>query len=105
MNKKIFVCFVIASSAALTPDFGGARAQSYPNQPIRLIVPYAAGGGVDMVARAITPKLSERLGQNVVIDNRGGAGGNIGTELAAKTEPNGYNLVMGAAAFAINVTL
>jgi tripartite-type tricarboxylate transporter receptor subunit TctC len=70
-----------------------------------LIVPYAAGGGVDMIARVIAPRLSERLGQPVVIENRGGAGGNIGTELAARSEPNGYTLVMGAAALAINASL
>lgn len=105
MDKKFSVCFIIAASVALASGSGGAFAQGYPNQPIRFIVPYAAGGGVDMVARAIAPKLSERLGQSVVVDNRGGAGGNIGTELAAKTDPNGYTLVMGAAAFAINVSL
>jgi tripartite-type tricarboxylate transporter receptor subunit TctC len=84
---------------------GSAYAQSYPNQAIRFIVPYAAGGGVDIVARAIAPKLSESVGQPVVIDNRGGAGGNIGTELAARAEPNGYTIVMGAAALAINTSL
>src|SRR5574340_1599225 len=105
MDKTFSVCFAIAASAALAPGFGDAFAQGYPSQPIRLIVPYAAGGGVDIVARAIAPKLWERLGQPVVIDNRGGAGGNIGTGLSAKTVPNGYTLVMGAAAFAINVSL
>ncbi len=68
-------------------------------------MPYAAGGGVDMVARVVAPKLSERLRQPVVIDNRGGAGGNIGTEFAARSDPNRYTLVMGAAALAINVSL
>ena len=105
MDKNFSACFTLVASAALALSSGGAFAQGYPGQPIRFIVPYAAGGGVDIVARAIAPKLSERLGQSVVIDNRGGAGGNIGTELAAKTEPNGYTLVMGAAAFAINVSL
>lgn len=105
MNKTFSVCCAIAASAALASGSGDAFAQGYPSQPIRLIVPYAPGGGVDIVARAIAPKLWERLGQPIVIDNRGGAGGNIGTELAAKTEPNGYTLVMGAAAFAINASL
>jgi len=105
MDKNFSACFTLVASAALALSSGGAFAQGYPGQPIRFIVPYAAGGGVDIVARAIAPKLSERLGQSVVIDNRGGAGGNIGTELAAKAEPNGYTLVMGAAAFAINVSL
>ncbi len=80
-------------------------AQSYPIKPIRLIVPYPAGGGVDTLARLIAPKLTERLGQQVVVDNRGGAGGNIGTELAARAAPDGYTMVMGAAALAINVSL
>lgn len=105
MNKNYSVCFTLIASAVLALSPGDAFAQSYPNQSIRFIVPYAAGGGVDMIARVIAPMLSERLGQSVVIDNRGGAGGNIGTELAAKTEPNGYILVMGAAALAINVSL
>lgn len=105
MDRKFSICFTLAASVALALGSSGALAQGYPNQLIRLIVPYAAGGGVDMAARLIAPKLSENLGQSVVIDNRGGAGGNIGTELAAKADPNGYTLVMGAAALAINVSL
>jgi tripartite-type tricarboxylate transporter receptor subunit TctC len=105
MTKTSYVCFAVAACGALAWSASDARAQGYPNQPIRLIVPYAAGGGVDLIARAVAPKLTEKLGQPVVIDNRGGAGGNIGTELAARTEPNGYTLVMGAAALAINVSL
>lgn len=106
MYKNLSARCVIAACAALTAGWGGASfAQTYPTQPIRFIVPYAAGGGVDIIARALAPKLSERLGQPVVIDNRGGAGGNIGTELAARAEPNGYTIVMGAAALAINVSL
>jgi tripartite-type tricarboxylate transporter receptor subunit TctC len=80
-------------------------ADAYPSKPIRFIVPYPAGGGVDMLARVVAPRLSERLGQQVVVDNRGGAGGNIGTELAARSVPDGYTIVMGAAALAINVSL
>ena len=72
----------------------GAQAQIYPNQPIRLIVPWPAGGGVDTSARIISQPLAERLGQNIVIENRGGAGGNIGTELAARAKPDGYTLLM-----------
>lgn len=68
---------------------GNGLAQSYPIKPIRFIVPYPAGGGVDTLARLIAPKLTERLGQQVVVDNRGGAGGNIGTELAARAAPDG----------------
>ncbi len=84
---------------------GNGLAQSYPVKPIRFVVPYPAGGGVDTLARLIAPRLAERLGQQVVVDNRGGAGGNIGTELAARAAPDGYTMVMGAAALAINVSL
>jgi tripartite-type tricarboxylate transporter receptor subunit TctC len=105
MHRNQVFRHAIAASAMLFMGVDSTYAQSYPNQPIRFIVPYAAGGGVDMVARAVGPTLSERLGQPVVIDNRGGAGGNIGTELAARAEPNGYTIVMGAAALAINTSL
>jgi tripartite-type tricarboxylate transporter receptor subunit TctC len=95
----------LALGALLASIAGPARAQAYPTQPIRFIVPYTAGGGVDAIARTIGQRLSLRLGQPVVIDNHGGAAGNIGTELAARAEPNGYTIMMGAAALAINVTL
>jgi tripartite-type tricarboxylate transporter receptor subunit TctC len=68
---------------------------AYPDKPIRIIVPYPPGGMTDILARAIGQKLTERLGQPVIIDNRGGAGGTIGSNLAAKSPPDGYNLVLG----------
>ena len=75
-----------------------AHAQdAYPGKPIKLIVPYAAGGPTDIVARTVGMKLTERIGQQLVIDNRGGANGIIGMELAAKAPADGYNLVMGGA--------
>jgi tripartite-type tricarboxylate transporter receptor subunit TctC len=83
----------------------GLRAQSYPNRPIRIIVPFAAGGAVDILSRAVGQKLSEQWGQQVVIDNRAGAGGNIGAELAARAAPDGYTIMMGDAAHANAVTL
>jgi tripartite-type tricarboxylate transporter receptor subunit TctC len=72
-----------------------ADAQTYPSKPIRLIVGFAPGGNTDTVARVVGQKLGERLGTQVVIDNRGGAGGTIGTELAAHANPDGYTLTMG----------
>jgi len=80
------------------------HAQNYPNQPIKLIVPWPPGGGVDTSARIISQPLSERLGQSIVVENRGGAGGNIGTEAAAKAKPDGYTLLMGSSSpNAINI--
>jgi tripartite-type tricarboxylate transporter receptor subunit TctC len=71
-----------------------AGAQEYPVRPIRLIVPFAPGGGTDLVGRVIAPKLSERLGKPVIVDNRGGAGAILGTTMAAKANPDGYTLLI-----------
>ncbi len=97
-------CLLCAALVAGTA--GTAPAQSgYPNRPVRVIVPSSAGGGTDIVARIIAPRLSERLGQQVVIDNRPGAGTMIGIELAAKSPPDGYTLLMGLSTLAINSAL
>jgi tripartite-type tricarboxylate transporter receptor subunit TctC len=84
---------------------GGAFAQAYPNRPIRLIAPSSAGSGVDFVSRIVAQPLSEELGQQVVVDNRAGAGGNIGAEMAAKALPNGYTLIMATPSQLINAIL
>ena len=79
---------------ALCLGYGGAFAQTYPDRPVRLISPFPAGGSVDLVGRMVAVKLSENLGQQVVVDNRSGASGNIGTELAARAAPDGYTLLV-----------
>ncbi len=82
-----------------------AFAADYPTRPIRIVVPYPAGGPVDITARAIGPKLTAAVGQPVVIDNRGGAGGIVGSDLVAKSAPDGYSLLLCTTANAINASL
>lgn len=84
------VAFLLAALAA-----GTATAQTYPVKPVRLVVPFPAGGPTDIVGRTMAQKMSELLGQQVIVDNRGGAGGLIGTEHVAKSAPDGYTLLMG----------
>ncbi len=84
--------FAVAAAALAA---GGAAAQGYPNKPIKLISPYPPGGGTDAAARIIAQALGDQMGQQVVVDTRGGASGLIGTELAAKSAPDGYTIVLG----------
>ena len=91
-----------AAVAALLLSLAGAASGQYPTHPVRFIVPSAAGGGTDIIARAISLRLSETLGQQFVVDNRPGAGQMIGIELAAKAPPDGHTLLMAASTLAIN---
>jgi tripartite-type tricarboxylate transporter receptor subunit TctC len=86
----------IVLAACVACLHGTAFAQSYPNQTIRLVVPYTPGTGMDMIARTVGPKLSERLGQPVIVDNKPGASGNIGADAVAKSAPDGYTLMVTA---------
>jgi tripartite-type tricarboxylate transporter receptor subunit TctC len=94
-----------AGAAALPATSRIAWAQAYPSRPVRLIVPAPPGGGYDLTARLISQVLSERLGAPFIVDNRPGAGGNIGTETVVHAPPDGYTLLLVAAANAINATL
>ncbi|MGZ5146051.1 MAG: Bug family tripartite tricarboxylate transporter substrate binding protein [Burkholderiales bacterium] len=91
-STALLAAIALALGAFDTP----AATPSYPERPIRMIVPYAPGGNIDTTARAIAPGLTEALGQQIIIDNRGGAGGRIGTALGTKAPPDGYTLVLGA---------
>jgi len=94
-----------AGAAALPAASSVARAQAYPTRPVRIIVGFPAGGGADITARLMGTWLSERLGQPVVIENRPGANGNIGTEAAVNAPPDGYTLLLVAANNAVSATL
>ncbi|MCX8115990.1 MAG: tripartite tricarboxylate transporter substrate-binding protein, partial [Burkholderiaceae bacterium] len=96
--------FLAAAACALLAQ--SAVAQSYPSKPVRIVVPFPAGGTTDIVARLVGSELQKMWGQPVVIENRGGAGGNIGTDVVAKSPADGYTLLMGTVGtHAINVSL
>jgi len=97
MQRLFIILALIVSDAAL--------AQTYPAKPVRVVVPFPPGGGTDIVARTVTPKMAEILGQPFVIENRAGAGGNIGTEVVARSPADGYTLLVASASTAINTTL
>jgi len=100
---KVFLLCGYAICLALMAQ--ASCAQQYPVKPIRFIVPFTAGGGADLVARLVAVPLGERLGQQVVVDNRGGAGCSIGTDMAAKTAPDGYTMVLTSTNLAAAVSL
>ncbi len=97
-----FACACASADAATTRD----SASTYPNRPIRLIAPFVPGGPTDIVARVVAQKLSDNLKQTVVVDNRGGAGGSVGMQLAASAAPDGYTFVLGSSGnLAVNPAL
>lgn len=104
-SKRAVMKLMVAATgtAALGAMTRGASAQNWPSRPITLIVPYPAGGGVDAMARLVAEKLTAVLGQNVIVENKGGGGGNIGVRLAARSDPDGHTLMLGhSATTAIN---
>jgi len=104
--NKIKYLYLLAAVTAIAAPVTPALAQAFPGKSIRWILPYPPGGGSDTIARPFARKLSENIGQQVIIDNRGGAGGNIGMEAAARAAPDGYTVVMGLTAqLAVNPAL
>ena len=101
---RVRVRAAIAALATLSAAFS-AVAQTYPAKPIRIVVPFAPGGGTDILTRVLAPRLSELMKQQIVVDNRPGAGSQIGTEVAAKAPADGYTLLMVDTAFTTNPTL
>jgi len=99
MKIRRSVLGLAATTAFAFAALGPADAQaSYPERPITMVVPFPAGGSTDLVARVVAEKMSQDLGQQVVVDNRGGAGGNVGAAAAAKADPDGYTILMGTVA-------
>jgi len=103
--RKTVLIAVFFATAIAAAQFAAAQTDIYPARPVRLIVAFPPGGSVDVVARLVAPRLSESLGQPVVIDNRSGASGNIGTEFAARARPDGYTLLIHTIPFVANVHL
>lgn len=96
--KRFWVCMALLAA-------GVAQAQPYPTRPVRIVVPFAPGGGIDFVARLTASHLQQGLGQNVIVDNRPGAGGIVGSEVAAKAAPDGYTLLAVPISHAVNISL
>ncbi len=96
-GKKAWMAAALVLLAA-----GSVAAQNYPTRPVRLIVPFAAGGPTDVIARIVAQKMTESLGQQVVVDNRAGAGGNIGMGLAAAAPPDGHTVIIVSSSFVVN---
>jgi tripartite-type tricarboxylate transporter receptor subunit TctC len=99
MTQRFLARLGLAFALALAP--GLAAAQAWPTKPVKMVVPFAAGGATDVVARLLAQKLSEEWGQSVVVENRVGAGGNIGGDAVAKSPPDGYTLLMASGAIVI----
>ena len=103
MKHSLLSAFAALSMLAATP--GTSHAQTFPTKPMRIVAPFAPGGGTDFIARQVADKLSQKLGQPVLVENRPGAGGNLGAELALKAPADGYTLLLIAGSYTVNASL
>jgi tripartite-type tricarboxylate transporter receptor subunit TctC len=101
----VFCAAIVFGGACLAQAAPRAAGQAWPSKPVRFVAPFAPGGPVDIIGRLIGVKLTEYLGQQIIIDNRPGAGGNIGTAAVAKSAPDGYTALVTSSAFVVNVSL
>ena len=97
MTKQAHKSLMVAAAVAGSMFAGQALAQAWPAKPIRMVVPFPVGGGSDSTARILSQRLQDRLKQQIIIENRTGAGGAIGTEFAARAAPDGYTILLGSA--------
>src|SRR5438045_7636152 len=104
ISKRCFLASIIVAVGLFWPSLARAQ-ESYPNQNVRFLVAFPAGGPTDAIARILGDRLTEKWGQSVVIENRGGAGGNIAARQVAKAEPNGYTVLVTTSAYAVNPSL
>jgi len=96
------IAYKMVAAAALAAALMPVNAQNYPSKTVRMVIPFAAGGNTDIIGRIFVPKMAELLGQQIIVDNRGGAGGTIGTEAVKRAAPDGYTLLMASAGHTIN---
>jgi len=99
-----YICWFVPLTLAM-PASALAQTDAFPSKTIRIIVPFAPGGSVDLISRMISPKMSEGLGQQIVVDNRAGASGNIGSEMVARAAPDGHTLLMNTLPFVVNLSI
>lgn len=104
-RRKILKSAVAGSALSMVPGAALMAQAGYPSRPIRFVVPYPPGGGTDVIARIAQPRIAENLGQQIIIDNRGGAGGSIGTDAVAKASPDGYTVLFTLSSHTINAAL